>query len=114
MQKSHYEITDIQSLNGSSDRLINFFSWMAKRNFDVKAYEGHPGKLVPYHAHAHEEVILVKKGGLRFIIEEDIIDLKQGELITIKPWAIHLIAFPLCRENLYYVCHPRKKIKSLG
>lgn len=114
MNRPYYEIKNVDKLYGKEDRLVEFFSWMAERNFQVKAYEGHKGKLIPYHAHAHEELILMKKGSLRLIIEEDIIDLREGELITIQEWAIHLIAFPFTSENRYYVCHPRKKLNSLG
>ena len=41
-----------------------------------------------------KKTILVLEGTLRLIIEEDIVDVYPGQMVTIQPFAIHLAAFP--------------------
>ena len=66
------------------------------------------GDIVPYHSHAHTENLVLVRGHVRMIIEEEIIDLKAGEMVVIEPWAIHMCAFPQGAAQ-FYVCFPRAK-----
>ena len=64
------------------------------------------GDLVPYHTHSHKEIIIVASGKMRMIIEENIIDLSEGEIVTIEPWAIHLSCYPFENGATFYLCFP--------
>lgn len=44
---------------------------------------------VPYHYHNHVEIIVPVKGGLSILVEEEKIDLKEGDIFIVGPNTIH-------------------------
>lgn len=104
MRNQYYDIQDSRKLFGSSEGLMSFIKKLLLQRYKVFEMESRHGDLVPYHTHSFAEMILVLEGKMRLIIEEDIIDITPGELVTIKPFAIHLAAFPneSCRYYLLF------------
>lgn len=47
------------------------------------------GQLVPYHTHPTGETVVVLKGSIRYIVEEDIIDLQEGDAMYVNANAVH-------------------------
>jgi quercetin dioxygenase-like cupin family protein len=48
--------------------------------------------LVPYHTHEEEETLIVLDGRMQFNVEEELVLLQKGEMITIREGAIHAAA----------------------
>jgi mannose-6-phosphate isomerase-like protein (cupin superfamily) len=94
MGKPYYDIQDSRRLFGSEVELMKFLKTLLIKDYKIYEMQNEQGTMVPYHAHAYAETILVLEGMVRMIIEEDIVDLYPGQLVTIQPFAIHLAAFP--------------------
>ena len=91
---------------------MRFIKGLLLKNYKIYEINQKKGELVPYHSHAHQEIILLLEGSMRLIIEEEIIDLQAGEMITIEPWAIHLASFPQDSGARFYLCYPKKNAKK--
>jgi len=50
------------------------------------------GVVVPYHTHRQDEIIIVVEGRVQFNVEEELVLLQKGEMITIRSGAIHASA----------------------
>ena len=48
-----------------------------------------PGVLVPYHTHEQDEWLIVLEGWMKLIIEEELVMVEEGEVITISAHAVH-------------------------
>ena len=103
-----YDIQDSRRIFGSELELHRFLKTLLIKRHRVYELKHSRGELVPYHSHAVPEMILVLEGKMRLIIEEDIVDLAEGEMITIQPHAIHLAAFPFAGGARFYLCTPGK------
>lgn len=77
-----------------------------EKGYKLKTFSHARGTLFPYHAHAYQEILVVKKGHIRLIVEEKIIDIHEKEYICIEPWAIHLLAFSQEDSDYYYLASP--------
>jgi quercetin dioxygenase-like cupin family protein len=53
-----------------------------------------PGLHFPEHSHPQEQTTIIEKGKLIFSIEEDTIELKKGEILTIPPHVKHSTLVP--------------------
>lgn len=69
----------------------------------LKEFVHSQGTFFPYHVHRHQEIIVVKSGHLRLVVEEHVIDMFSNDQIQIEPWAIHFISFLAERTNYYYI-----------
>lgn len=110
MKSPYYDIQDSRKLFGSSEGLMTFIKKLLLQKYKVFEMENHNGDLVPYHTHPFPEMILVLDGKMRLIIEEDIVDVSAGELITIKPFAIHLASFPDEQSCRFYLLFSDRKV----
>ena len=104
----YFYLEDSTRLFGSQNEVVKFIKGLLLKDFKVYEIAQKQGELVPYHAHAHEEMILMLEGEMRLVIEEEIIDIKEGDLLTIKPWSIHLASFPHEKGARFYLCYPKK------
>lgn len=82
---------------------MRFLKTLLIQDYKIFEMQNEQGTLVPYHAHAFNETILVLEGMVRFIVEEDIVDVYPGQIITIRPFAIHLAAFPKEEGARFYM-----------
>ena len=94
MATQYYDIQDSRRIFGSEVELMKFLKSLLIKDYKIYEMHNEQGTMVPYHAHAFTETILVLEGMMRLIIEEDIIDVYPGQIVTINPFAIHLAAFP--------------------
>jgi len=94
MAATYYDIQDSRRIFGSEVELMKFLKSLLIKDYKIYEMHNEQGSLVPYHAHAFAETILVLDGTMRMIIEEDIVDIHPGQIVTIRPFAIHLAAFP--------------------
>lgn len=104
----YYDIQDGHRIFGSEVEMQKFIKSLLLKQHKIYEVRQSMGELVPYHSHGVSELILVLEGKMRLIIEEDIIDLKAGDMITISPHAIHLAAFPFKGGARFYLCTPRQ------
>lgn len=94
MAQPYYDIQDSRRIFGSEVELKKFLKTLLIKDYKIYEMQNEQGTMVPYHAHAFAETILVLEGMVRMIIEEDIVDIYPGQMVTIQPFAIHLAAFP--------------------
>lgn len=102
--KPFYQIRNSGEVFRSEKDLSRFIKKLLLGDAKVFEIRHRKGDLVPYHAHKNTEMVLVLSGMVRLFIEEDIIDLKAGEMVTIEPYAIHLLAFPDNKGARFYLC----------
>lgn len=62
---------------------------LARNGYTVYSMQQKGNQLVPYHVHPSEEMVIVLSGKVRYIIEEEIVDLVEGDIIKIKPGSLH-------------------------
>lgn len=101
LQKNEYSPATFLHHEGCISVVEKFQAQGAK----VKEFFHKKGRLFPYHSHSFQEIVLVKKGHVRLIVEEEIIDLYTGDQIQIEKWAIHLMAFPSEDTHYYYIVY---------
>jgi|GEM_PF-1679039 len=109
--EKYYEIHSTDSLQTSDVTLFRILKELLLNDYKIYEMSQKQGDLIPYHSHAHKEILAVSEGNVRVIVEEDIVDLKKGDIITIKPWAVHLSCFPFDKGAFFYLCHPLKKTR---
>lgn len=103
----YYEVIHSNVFNAGEDP-VELLQDIYKVEYKGNEQSYSKGDLIPYHTHSHSECLVILNGSVRVIIEEDIIDLFPGDIITIEPWAIHMCAFPKGAAH-FYVCFPRAK-----
>ena len=103
---SYYSIGTVQDWLDCDAEPDEIMEAMSDRDFKVSGAVQPAGVLVPYHTHEQEEWIIVLEGCMKLIIEEELVMLEVGEVITISAGAVHgavaiggesakiLIAFP--------------------
>ncbi|MDH4263715.1 MAG: cupin domain-containing protein [Spirochaetia bacterium] len=107
--EKYYEVHNSDSIFTPEVKLFRFLKELLLKDYKIYEMSQKQGDLIPYHTHAYKEIIVMAEGHMRMIIEEDLIDLKEGDIITVKPWAVHLSCFPIKKGALFYLCHPLKK-----
>ncbi len=70
----------------SSNSIRNILS---KNGYTVYSMKQKGNQLVPYHTHPSQEMVIVLSGSVRYIIEEEIVDLVEGDIIKIKSGYLH-------------------------
>jgi len=108
----YYKIKRQENLKSSKVTLSQYIKGLLLDKYKIYEISQKKGELIPYHAHSYHELIIVLEGKLRVVIEEDIIDLSEGDFLTIEPWAIHLLCFPE-KNAKFYLCFQPKKNKSI-
>jgi quercetin dioxygenase-like cupin family protein len=104
----YYEIQKAQQDASTGNAVFQFVDQIMQQHYKISDMFHRFGELIPYHTHSTRETIIITKGNLRTIVEEDILDLAEGDILIIEPWAIHLIC-TLDREGCHYLhCLPSK------
>lgn len=93
-----YNRLDKESFWHSFQREFSF-----KGKLKLKEYVHTQGTFFPYHVHGYQEIIVVKTGHLRLVIEEHVVDMFANDQVQIDPWAIHLVSFLAEQTNYYYI-----------
>lgn len=109
MQNRYFEIQKFKKKNYKNNHLEDcefYLKTILLQGYKVYEFDNNQGDLIPYHAHREAEQIIVFSGGIRLIIEEHLVDLYEYQMITIAPWAIHLLSFPFAGGALFYRCVP--------
>lgn len=70
----------------SSDSLTNI---LVQNGYTVHFMEQKSNQFVPYHSHPSEEMVIVLTGSVRYIVEEEIVDLVEGDIIRVKKDSLH-------------------------
>ena len=105
----YYKLQDAGKAFTSESEVNKFIKGLLLKDFKIYEIQQRLGELIPYHTHQHKEMILMLDGYMRMIIEEDIVNLKRGDLLTIEAWSIHLACFPLEGGAKFYLCSPRNR-----
>ena len=89
MSKPTYRLEDVATAYQCEPELEEIISALAERDYRVFEVEQPAGAFVPYHTHHEEEAIIVIEGQMQFNVEEELVLVQQGEVITIREEAIH-------------------------
>lgn len=110
---TYYRLKRTKLKTGAPGRLDEYIDRVLNKkindHYHLKMVAHRHGDLVPYHSHSHSELVIVESGSIRFIIEEEIVDLTKGDIIEIQPWAIHLACFPDQEGAEFFICFPARK-----
>ena len=113
MAAQYYDIQDSRRIFGSEVELMKFLKSLLIKDYKIYEMQNEKGTIVPYHAHAHTETILVLEGVMRLIIEEDIVDIYPGQMVTIQPFAVHMAAFPQESGARFYLLYSERGKQKL-
>ncbi|MEI0604393.1 cupin domain-containing protein [Brachyspira alvinipulli] len=72
---------------------------LADRGYTVYSITQKPNQLIPYHEHPSEEMVIVLSGKIRYIVEEEIVDLEEGDIIRVRPHSVHSMIGRTEEEN---------------
>lgn len=89
MVQNYYTKTTTVEDFDCGNELSDLLPILVKKGYTVYGVEQQPNQLVPYHKHPSEEMVIVLEGVVRFIIEEEIVDVHEGEIIRIAADTIH-------------------------
>lgn len=68
------------------DKLLDM---LTDKGYTVYSIAQKSNQLIPYHEHPSEEMVIVLSGKVRYIIEEEIVDIEEGDIIRIAPHSVH-------------------------
>ena len=92
MKKPTYRLEDVATVYQCEPEQEEIISALAERDYRVFEVEQPAGAFVPYHTHDEEEAVIVIEGRMQFNVEEELVLVQQGEVITIREEAIHSAA----------------------
>ncbi|MDA1000215.1 MAG: cupin domain-containing protein [bacterium] len=90
--KSSYRVEDVAFALQCEPDQEAIVSALAERDYRIFEVEQPAGAIVPYHTHDEEETIVLLDGRVQFNVEEELVVLEKGEMITIRAGAIHAAA----------------------
>ncbi|MEK6793428.1 MAG: cupin domain-containing protein [Spirochaetota bacterium] len=89
MDAETYTITTIEDEFSCERNVAELLPVLFGKGYTVYGVEHKPNQLVPYHVHPSQEIAIVLRGKMRYIIEEEIVDIGEGEVIHILASAVH-------------------------
>ena len=92
MNKPTYRLEDVATAYECEPEQEEIIFALAERDYRVFEVEQPAGAFVPYHTHHEEEAVIVIEGQMQFNVEEELVLVQQGEVITIREEAIHSAA----------------------
>ena len=92
MSKPTYRVDDVAKVFQCEPEQEEIISALSERDFRIFEVEQPADALVPYHTHEEEERLIILDGRMQFNVEEDLVLLEKGEMITIREGAIHAAA----------------------
>ena len=92
MSKPTYRVDDVSKAFQCEPDQEEIISALSERDFRIFEVEQPADALIPYHTHEEEETLIIIDGRMQFNVEEDLVLLEKGEMITIREGAIHSAA----------------------
>ena len=92
MSKPAYRVDDVAKAFHCEPEQEEIISALSERDFRIFEVEQPADALVPYHTHEEEEKLIIIDGRMQFNVEEELVLLEKGEMITIREGAIHAAA----------------------
>ena len=92
MPKPFYTVEEVSKAFSCEPVQDEIVSALAERDFRIFEVEQPKDAMVPYHTHDEEEKLIVLKGRMQFNVEEELVLIEKGEVITIREGAIHAAA----------------------
>ncbi|MCY4382153.1 MAG: cupin domain-containing protein [Nitrospinae bacterium] len=92
MKKPAYRLEDVATAYQCESEQEEIIAALAERDYRVFEVEQPVGAFVPYHTHDEEEAVIVIEGQMQFNVEEELVLVQQGDVITIREEAIHSAA----------------------
>ena len=92
MPNPAYRVEEVAKAFSCEPEQEEIISALAERDFRIFEVEQPKDAMVPYHTHDEEETLIVLGGRMQFNVEEELVLLEKGEMITIREGAIHAAA----------------------
>ncbi len=92
MSKPAYRVDDVAKAFHCKPDQEEIISALSERDFRIFEVDQPADALVPYHTHEEEEKLIIIDGRMQFNVEEELVLLEKGEMITIREGAIHAAA----------------------
>ena len=92
MKKPAYRLEDVATAYQCESEQEEIIAALAERDYRVFEVEQPVGAFVPYHTHDEEEAVIVIEGQMQFNVEEELVLVQKGDVITIREEAIHSAA----------------------
>ncbi len=92
MKKPAYRLEDVATAYQCESEQEEIIAALAERDYRVFEVEQPVGAFVPYHTHDEEEAVIVIEGQMQFNVEEELVLVQPGDVITIREEAIHSAA----------------------
>ncbi len=89
MIKQYYYKSNMQAEFGAFINDVDVTNFLESKGYTVYNILQKTNQLLPYHEHPSEEMLIVVSGKIRYVIEEDIVDLEAGDIIRIAPNSVH-------------------------
>ncbi|AFR69363.1 cupin domain-containing protein [Brachyspira pilosicoli WesB] len=87
-QKFYYKSNTLKEFNcdNNDEKLIHILN---NKGYNIYSIKQKTNQLIPYHEHPSEEMVIVLSGKIRYVVEEEVVDLEEGDVIKVKPHSIH-------------------------
>ncbi len=92
MSKPAYLVEEVAKAFSCEPEQDEIISALSERDFRIFEVEQPKDAMVPYHTHDEDERLIVIDGRMQFNVEEELVLLEEGEMITIRKGAIHAAA----------------------
>lgn len=87
-QKFYYKSNTLREFNclKNDEKLIEVLN---DKGYSIYSIKQKTNQLIPYHEHPSEEMVIVLNGKIRYVVEEEVVELNDGDIIKIKPHSVH-------------------------
>ena len=87
-QKFYYKSNTLKEFNcdNNDEKLIHILN---NKGYNIYSIKQKTNQLIPYHEHPSEEMVIVLSGKIRYVVEEEVVDLEEGDVIKVKSHSIH-------------------------
>ena len=89
IKQYYYKSTVKDEFNCIEDETESIVSTLKDEGYSIYSVTQKTNQLVPYHEHPSEEVVIVLEGRIRYVIEEEVVDLKKGDIIRVAAHSVH-------------------------
>lgn len=89
MTKQYYYRSTVQKEFNCLGDIDKLSSILSEKGLMVYNISQKSNQLIPYHEHPSEEMVIVLSGKIRYVIEEEIVDLEEWDIIKVAPHSVH-------------------------
>lgn len=88
-EQYYYKSTTEREFDCTKNNDEKLIETLFDKGYTVYTITQKTNQIIPYHKHPTEEMVIVLRGKIRYVVEEEIIDLDEGDIIRVRANSVH-------------------------